>query len=65
MPKRASFTLDGSLSSIMGFQLNREKNEPCHKYNPSQNVLKWSKEVTWEYNKEHSKKHKQKEKSSK
>ena len=64
-PQRASLTLDGSLSSIMSFQLNREKNEPCYKYNPSQNVLKRSKEVTWEYNKEHSKKHKEKLKSSK
>ena len=40
MPQRASLSLDGSLSSIMSFQLNREKNEPCYKYNPSQNVLK-------------------------
>ena len=64
-PQRASLSLDGSLSSTMSFQLNREKNEPCYKYNPSQNVLKRSKEVTWEYNKEHSKKHKEKEKSSK
>ena len=30
--------------------------------NPSQNVLKRSKGVTWEYNKEQSKKHKEKEK---
>ena len=65
MPQRASLTLDGLLSSIMSFQLNREKNEPCYKYNSSQNVLKQSKEVTWGYNKEHSKKHKEKEKSSK
>ena len=65
MPQRASLTLDGLLSSIMSFQLNREKNEPCYKYNPSQNVLKRSKEVTWEYNIEHSKKHKEKVKSSK
>ena len=64
-PQKASLTLDGSLSSIMSFQLNREKNEPCYKYNPSQNVLKRSKEVTWEYNIEHSKKHKEKVKSSK
>ena len=65
MPQRASLSLDGSLSSIMSFQLNREKNEQCYKYNPSQNVLKRSKEVTWEYNTEHSIKHKEKEKSSK
>ena len=64
-PQKASLTLDGSLSSIMSFQLNRGKNEPCYKYNPSQNVLKRSKEVTWEYNKGHSKKHKEKVKSSK
>ena len=61
-PQRASLTLDGSLSSIMSFQLNREKNEPCYKYNPSQNVLKRSKEVTWEYNKEHSKKQRKRQK---
>ena len=64
-PQRASLTLDGSLSSVIIFQLTGEKNEPCYKYNPSQNVLKRSKEVTWEYNKEHSKKHKEKVKSSK
>ena len=64
-PQKASLPLDGSLSSIMSFQLNRGKNEPCYKYNPSQNVLKRSKEVTREYNKEHSKKHKEKVKSSK
>ena len=62
-PQRASLSLDGSLSSIMSFQLNREKNGPCYKYNLSQNVLKGSKEVTWEYNKEHSKKHKEKKSS--
>ena len=50
---------------LRSFQLNRERNETCYKYNPSQNVLKRSKEVTWEYNKKHSKKHKKKEKSSK
>ena len=33
--QRASFTLYGSLSSIMSFQMNREKNEPRYKYNPS------------------------------
>ena len=45
MLQRASLTLDRSFSSVMGFQLNREKNEQCYKYNPSQNVLKRSKEV--------------------
>ena len=28
-PQRASLSLDGSFSSIMSFQLNREKNEQC------------------------------------
>ena len=28
-PQKASLTLDGSLSSIMSFQLNREKYKPC------------------------------------
>ena len=45
MLQRASLTLDRSFSSVMGFQLNREKNEQCYKYNPSQNVLKRSREV--------------------
>ena len=62
MSERASPTLDGSLSSIMSFQLNKEKNELCYKYNSSENVLKWSKEVTWKYNKEHSKKQRKRKK---
>ena len=37
-------------------------NEPCSKCNPPQNVLKRSKEVTWEYNKEHSKKQRKRQK---
>ena len=56
-PYRARLSLDGTLSSIFTFQLNRAQGEPCHKYNPSDQVLKRSKEVTWEYNKEHLKKH--------
>ena len=52
-PQRASLSLDGTLSSIMCFQLNRPQNETCYQHVPSQNVLKRSKEVTWEYNKEH------------
>ncbi len=54
-PQRASLSLDGTLSSIIAFQLNRAQGEPCYKYKPSDQVLKRSKEVTWEYNKEHSK----------
>ena len=56
-PLRASLSLDGTLSSIIAFQLNRAQGEPCYKYNPSDQVLKQSKKVTWEYNKEHLKKH--------
>ena len=56
-PQRASLSLDGTLSSIIAFQLNRAQGEPCYKYKPSDQVLKRSKEVTWEYNKEHLKKH--------
>jgi hemerythrin superfamily protein len=52
-PQRASLSLDATLSSIMCFQLNRPQNETCYQYVPSQNVLRRSREVTWEYNKEH------------
>ena len=40
----------------------RRKMQIFYAVNPSQNVLKQSKGVTWEYNKEHRKKHKEKEK---
>ena len=61
-PQRASLSLDGTLSSIIAFQLNRAQGEPCYKYNPSDQVChlgvqQRSKEVTWECNKEHLKKH--------
>ena len=51
--QRASLSLDGTLSSIMAFQLNRNQGESCYKYNPSAKVIEQSKKVTKEYNLEH------------
>ena len=51
--QRASLSLDGILSSIMAFQLNRNQGESCYKYNPSAKVIEQSKKVTKEYNLEH------------
>lgn len=59
---RSSLSLDGSLSSIITFQMNREDGEQCFEYSPSNDVLDKAKKVTWEYNKEHSKQHQSKEK---
>ena len=52
-PQRASLGLDGTLSSILAFQMNRIDGQPCHQYDPSTEVLVKAKKVTWEYNKEH------------
>ena len=52
--QRASLSLDGTLSSIISFQLNRTQGETCYQYQPSESVISRSKKVTWEYNKEHS-----------
>ena len=52
--QRASLSLDGTLSSIISFQLNRKQGETCYQYQPSESVISKSKKVTWEYNKEHS-----------
>ena len=55
-PQRASLELDGTVASIINFQLNRDRGERCYQYNPSEKVTSPSKKVTWEYNKEHSSK---------
>ena len=52
--QRASPQLDGSLSSILPFQLKRPHGQPCYKYNPSASVIEKAKTATWEYNKAHS-----------
>ena len=49
---RSSLSLDGSLSSIVTFQMNRE-GEICFEYCPSNDVLEKAKKATWEYNKAH------------
>ena len=51
--ERASLQLDGTLSSIISFQLNRPQDQPCFKHNPSDNVIEKAKTATWEYNKSH------------
>ena len=48
---RNSLSLDGTLSSILTVKMACE--EPCYKYEPTVDVVKKSKTVTWEYNKEH------------
>ena len=54
---RSILSLDGSLSSIITFQMNR-KGEKCFEYCPSNNVLQKAKKATWEYNKAHQSKEK-------
>ena len=54
--QRASLELDGTLASIINFQLNRNRGERCYQYKPSEKVIPCSKKVTWEYNKEGSSK---------
>ena len=49
---RPNLGLDTTLSSLLTVKL--ATHEPCHKYKPEQSVVKRSKKVTWEYNKEHS-----------
>ena len=53
-PQRASLELDGTLSSILSFQLNRLAGEKYYQYKPSEKVVSRSKKVTQEYNQEHS-----------
>ena len=58
-PQHASLEIEGTLSSIISFQLNRRQGESCHQHKPSSQVIAHSKNVTWEYNKEHSSKHRE------
>ena len=53
-PFRPNLGLDVTLPSLLTVKL--ATNEPCHKYNPPDNVVKRAGKVTWEYNKEHSNK---------
>ena len=48
---RNSLSLDGTLSSILTVKMACE--EPCYKYEPTVDVVRKSKTVTWKYNKEH------------
>ena len=50
-PFRPSLGLEGTLSSIVGIKLGID--DPCERYEPSKQVLKDAKKVTWEYNKAH------------
>ena len=45
--QRGSLQLDGTLSSIISFQLNRPQVQPCYKYEPSPKVIEKAKKVTW------------------
>ena len=45
-PQRASLELDGTLSSILSFQLNRPVGEKYYQYKPSEKVVSRSKKVT-------------------
>ena len=44
-PQRASLEIDGTLASIINFQLNRTQGEKCYQYNPSEKVISRSKKV--------------------
>ena len=55
-PQRASLELDGTLVTIINFQMNRDQGERCYQYKPCEKVISRSKKVTWGYNKEHSSK---------
>ena len=44
--QRASPQLDGTLSSIISFQVNRPQGQPCYKYKPSSKVIDKAKKVT-------------------
>lgn len=50
---RANLSLDRTLPSIITFQMNRPACEPCFRYEPSEEVCKAAKHVTWQYNKLH------------
>jgi hypothetical protein len=51
-PVRNSLSLDGTLSSILTVKMN--SSEPCYKFEPPTDVVLKSRNVTSEYNKEHS-----------
>ena len=53
-PQRASLELDGTLSSILSFQLNQPVGEKYYQNKSSEKVVSRSKKVTQEYNQEHS-----------
>ena len=38
-PQRPSLELDGTLASIINFQLNRNQGERCYQYKPSEKVI--------------------------
>ena len=44
--QRPSSSLDGALSSIISFQLNRKQGETCYQHQPSGSVISKSKKVT-------------------
>ena len=48
--QRASLQLDGTLSSIISFQLNRPQGQPCYKYESFPKAIEKAKKVTREYN---------------
>ena len=52
----ASLSLDGSLSSIIKFQMNLPANEMYFEYFPSDSALKEARKAIMEYSKEHSRK---------
>ena len=45
---RDSLSLDGSLSSIIKFEMNRPANETCYEYSPRDSVLKKARTATTE-----------------
>lgn len=50
---QSSLSLTGTLLSL--FTVKMAIDQPCHKFEPTNEVIKQSKRVTWEYNKEHKK----------
>lgn len=52
-PQRASLQMSATLSSILGFQLNRPNRHTSYQYNLSEEIIEIAKKVTWEYNKQH------------
>jgi len=52
-PTRNSLDLNETLSSLLTIKMAVK--EPCYKFEPPPEVVKMSKKVTWNYNKEHRK----------